>query len=175
MVERARLEQTENGLVPSGEGWFVLNARDAAWWRSEYFGASTSFEGEPEFPEYGVNIHVLWPGQPNGLYHRESVQEDFLVVSGECLVLIEGEEHRLGRWDFVHCPAETEHIFVGAGEGPCVIVMAGSRAPATIVYPVSDLAATHGASAEQETGVPREAYAPFDRGGPGRTPDDALP
>jgi uncharacterized cupin superfamily protein len=175
MVERARLEETENGLVPSGEGWFVLNARDAAWDRGDYFGASTSFEGDSEFPEFGINVHVLWPGQPNGLYHRESVQEDFLVVSGECLVLIDGEERRLGPWDFVHCPAETEHVFVGAGGGPCVIVMAGSRAPATIVYPVSDLAASHGASAAEETGVPSEAYAPFDRGGPGPMPHGALP
>jgi uncharacterized cupin superfamily protein len=175
MVERAKVERTENGAVPSGDGWFVLNARDAAWWQSDYFGASTSFEGEPEFPEYGMNIHVLWPGQPNGLYHRESVQEDFLVVSGECLVLVEGEEHRLQAWDFVHCPAGTNHIFVGAGAGPCVIVMAGSRAEHTIVYPVSELARRHGASAAEETGVPAEAYAPFDRGGMGSMPGDALP
>jgi uncharacterized cupin superfamily protein len=175
MVERARLEQTENGLVPSGDGWFVLNARDAAWWRSAVFGASTSFEGEPRFPEYGIGIHVLWPGQPNGLYRRESVQEDFLVVSGECVVLIEGEEHRLKAWDFVHCPAETDHIFVGAGDAPCVIVMAGSRAPHTIVYPVSDLAGRHGAGVEKETDVPKEAYAPFERPSVGPMPGGALP
>ena len=127
MPDEARLEQTENGLVPSFDGWFVVNAADTPWWQSEYFGASTSHEGKLEFPEYGMNIHVLWPGQPNGLYHRESVQEDFLVVSGECLVLIEGEERRLKPWDFVHCPAGTDHIFVGAGEGPCVIVLGARR------------------------------------------------
>jgi uncharacterized cupin superfamily protein len=175
MVERASIEETENGRVPDGEGWFILNARETPWWQSRYFGASTSFEGNAEFPEYGMNIHVLWPGQPNGLYHRESVQEDFLVVAGECVVLIEGEEHRLQAWDFVHCPAGTDHIFVGAGAKPCVIVMAGSRAEHTIVYPVSELARKHGASAEQETGSPPEAYAPFDRGGPGPIPDGALP
>jgi uncharacterized cupin superfamily protein len=175
MVEKARLEQTDNGLVPSGDGWFVLNAKDAPWWTSGYFGTSTSFEGEPEFPEYGMNIHVLEPGQPNGLYHRESVQEDFLVVLGECTVLIDGEEQSLKAWDFVHCPAGTDHIFVGAGAGPCVIVMAGSRAPGTIVYPVSALAQKYGAGVEEETGVPKEAYAPFDRGGVGQMPDGSLP
>lgn len=175
MVEKAHLEPTDAGLVPTpGDGWFVLNAADAVWWKSPYFGASTSFEGKPEFPEYGLNIHVLWPGQPNGLYHSETVQEDFLVVSGECLVLVEGEEHRLKAWDFVHCPAETEHIFVGAGEGPCVIVMAGSRAKGTIVYPVSELARKHGAGVEVETPVPKEAYEPFDRGGIGPMPEGAL-
>jgi uncharacterized cupin superfamily protein len=175
MPDEARFEQTEHGLAPSGDGWFVLNARDAVWWQSGTFGASTSFEGEPEFPEFGMNVHVLWPGQPNGLYHRESVQEDFLVVAGECVLLIEGEQRALKAWDFVHCPAGTDHIFVGAGEGPCVIVMAGSRAPGTIVYPVSELARTYGAGAEQETGVPKEAYAPFDRGGLAPMPDGALP
>jgi uncharacterized cupin superfamily protein len=175
MVEKARLDQTEDGVVPRSEGWYVLNARDAPWWQGEYFGASADLEGEPQFPEYGMNIHVLWPGQPNGLYHRESVQEDFLVVSGECLVLIEGEEQRLRAWDFVHCPAGTDHIFVGVGEGPCVIVMVGSRAPSTIVYPVSDLARKHGAGVETGTDVPREAYAPFERPGVGPMPDGALP
>jgi uncharacterized cupin superfamily protein len=151
MPDEAPLEQTGNGLVPQGDGWFVVNAAETPWWQSDYFGATTSFEGEHELAEYGVNIHVLWPGQPNGLYHRESVQEDFLVVSGGCHVLIEGEERRLRAWDFVDCPAGTDHIFVGAGDRPCVIVMAGSRAPSTIVYPVSELTRRHGASAEEET------------------------
>jgi uncharacterized cupin superfamily protein len=175
MTEKAKLEQTDAGLVPAGDGWFVVNAAEAAWWQSDYFGASTSFEGKPRFPEYGINIHVLLPGQPNGLYHRESAQEDFLVVCGECLVLIEGEERRLKTWDFVHCPAGTDHVFVGAGEGPCVIVMVGSRAEDNIVYPVSELARKHGAGVDVETPVPKEAYAPFDRGGVGPMPNGALP
>ena len=162
MPDEARLEQTENGRVPSFDGWFVVNAADTPWWQSDYFGASTSHEGKLEFPEYGMNIHVLWPGQPNGLYHRESVQEDFLVVSGECLVLIEGEERRLKAWDFVHCPAGTDHIFVGAGEGPCVVVAVGARKPGRgIRYPVNELALRYGAGVEQETTDAREAYARF--------------
>ena len=175
MTDQARLEQTEAGLVPVGDGWFVVNAADAAWWRGESFGTSCSFEGESEFPEYGVNIHVLQPGQPNGMYHQESVQEDFLVVAGECLVLIEGEERSLKAWDFVHCPAGTEHIFVGAGSGPCVIVMVGSRAEHTILYPVSELAQKHGAGVEVETPLPREAYARFPEGTVGPMPDGSLP
>jgi len=175
MPEEARLVEHEGGLVPDGEGWFVGNAREAVWWRSGTFGVSTSFEGESEFPEYGINIHVLWPGQPNGMYHRESVQEDFLVVSGECLVLIEDEERPLKAWDFVHCPAGTEHIFVGAGEAPCVIVMAGSRADPANLYPVSELARKHGAGVAEETSESQEAYAPFEAGGLGEMPDGALP
>ena len=173
--EEARLEQTENGLVPANDGWFVVNARDAGWWKTETFGAWTAFEGDQRFPELGIGVNVLWPGQSNGLYHRESVQEDFLVISGECLVLIEGEERQLKAWDFVHCPGGTDHIFVGAGDGPCVIVMVGSRAPHTIVYPVSELAQRYGAGVEEETGVPKDAYAPFDSGGPAPMPDGALP
>ena len=46
----------------------------------------------------------------------------------------------------------TEHIFVGAGDGPCVILMAGTRTPdEQLHYPVSELAARYGASADEET------------------------
>jgi uncharacterized cupin superfamily protein len=174
VTEEAPIERTDAGLVPAGDGWFVLNATAAAWWQSEAFGADCTFEGETRFPEYGIGIHVLWPGQPNGMYHRESVQEDFLVVAGECLLLIEGEEQLLGRWDFVHCPAGTDHIFVGAGSGPCVIVMAGSRAEHTILYPASELAQRHGAGVGQETAVPKEAYTRFPAPSVGPMPQGAL-
>jgi uncharacterized cupin superfamily protein len=104
------------------------------------------------------------PGQRNGLYHRERGQEDFLVVSGECVLVIEGEERHLRAWDFVHCPSWTHHVFVGAGDGPCVIVMTGSRADGfEVVYPVDDVAAKHGASVRDETSSPKEAYAAFGR------------
>ena len=161
VTEEARLEPTDAGLVPADDGWFVVNAAYAAWGRHDHFGTWCSFEGDSRFPEYGIGLHVLLPGQPNGLYHAETAQEDFLVLSGECLLLVEGEERRLGPWDFVHCPGGTEHIFVGAGSGPCVILMAGSRAEHTIRYPESELAARYGASVEAETSVAREAYARF--------------
>jgi uncharacterized cupin superfamily protein len=179
MVEEARLERSAAGLAPVTDGWFVVNVRDGAWVTSEHFAAACTFEGEgtPPFGEVGFTLGVLRPGQPSGLYHRESNQEDFLVLTGECLLLVEGEERRLRAWDFVHCPPGTEHIFVGAGDGPCVIFMAGGRTgEKRIVYPYSELALRHRAGAEAETGVPREAYAPFPRWKPGQPKSwDGLP
>jgi uncharacterized cupin superfamily protein len=166
MVDEARLGTQEGGLVPETDGWFVVDARQAQWWRSEEAGRYVRFEG-PEgtrFPEFGINIHVLQPGEPNCMYHGESCQEDFLVLSGECLLLVEGEERRLNAWDFVHCPAWTEHVFVGAGEGPCAILMVGTRkADDELLYPVSELALCHRAGVETETADPREAYAGWSR------------
>jgi len=154
------MEQREGGLKPSGDGWFVVNAREAEWGHSEKFGAGVIFEGTPHFPQLGINIQVIWPGQPNGYYHAEQDQEDFLILSGECLLLIEGEERRLRAWDFVHCPSGTEHILVGAGDGPCAFIGIGARAtPDAIVYTVSDVALRHAAGVEKETTKPAEAYA----------------
>ena len=127
-IREAQLKRTDAGLIPQGEGWLVLNARDVSWIRSEERGQDTDFEGGQEWAQLGFRIHVLMPGQRNGMYHRERGQEDFLVVAGECVLVIEGEERRLKAWDFVHCPPWTHHVFVGAGEGPCSIVMTGSRA-----------------------------------------------
>jgi uncharacterized cupin superfamily protein len=163
VVKEAQLEQTETGLKPVSEGWFVVNARDARWMRHETFGAGCPF-GAPEvgFREFGINLRVLGPGQPNGLYHREGHQEDFLVLSGECTLLVEGQERSLRAWDFVHCPPETEHIFVGAGTDPCVLVMVGARSEEEgLFYPVSDLAGRYGASADHATESADEAYARF--------------
>ena len=106
-VREAQLERTEAGLIPQGEGWFVLNARDVSWIRSEERGQDTDFEGGQEWAQLGFRIHVLMPGQRNGMYHRERGQEDFLLVAGECVLVIEGEERRLKAWDFVHCPPWT--------------------------------------------------------------------
>ena len=161
-VPEAELERTEVGLVPQGEGWFVVNARDASWIRSEERGQDTDFEGRQEWAQLGFRIHVLLPGQRNGMYHGEQAQEDFLVVSGECVLVIEGEERRLQAWDFVHCPPWTQHVFVGAGDGPCAIVMVGSRVGGFEVrYPVNEAAAKHDASVLEETSSPDEAYARF--------------
>jgi uncharacterized cupin superfamily protein len=161
-VPEARLKRTEFGLVPQGDGWFVLNARDASWMQSKDRGQDTMLEGGQDWTQLGFRLHVLMPGQRNGLYHREQGQEDFLVVSGECLLVVEGEERHLRAWDFVHCPPWTHHVFVGAGEGPCVIVMAGSRAGGfEVVYAVNEVAAKHGASVHVETTKPSEAYAQF--------------
>ncbi len=158
VVPESKLKSTDGGLVPEGEGWFVVNAREAKWLDGE-FGAYTRFEGEARFPGLGVNIGVLAPGQPSAMYHGEDEQEDFLVLAGECLLLIEGEERLLRQWDFVHCPPWTEHVFVGAGEGPSVLLAVGTRSGHAVIYPRSEVALRHQAGAEQETREPREAYA----------------
>jgi uncharacterized cupin superfamily protein len=163
MVPEAPLHPTDAGLGPAGDGWFVLNARDAVWEEHPVMGAAVAWDTrEHPFRDFGVNIHVLQPGQPNCMYHGEDEQEDFLVLAGECLLLVEGEERRLRQWDLVHCPAWTEHVFVGAGEGPCAILMIGGRRNTGVVYPVRDVALRHGAGVEAETRVAKEAYAPFE-------------
>ncbi len=159
-----------SGLAPSSDGWFVVNVRDAEWETSSTFGSGCGFESRDDsFPQLGININVLEPGQPSCLYHSESQQEAFLVLFGECTLLVEGEERPLRPWDFFHCPAGTEHVFVGAGDGPCAILMVGARsADEQILYPVSELAGRYGASSEEETPDPRQAYAPFERPRPER-------
>jgi uncharacterized cupin superfamily protein len=142
--------------------WFVVNVADAQAYRHNVAGTYVGFEDrEDRFPDFGINIHVLEPGQPNGKYHSENVQEDFLVLSGECLAIIEGEEHRLKAWDFLHCPAGTEHIFVGAGDGPCAILMAGAR-PNRAQYAANELAERYGAAAPEPTDDARVAYSDWD-------------
>ncbi len=189
MAEEARLVDTGVGLVPQGDGWFVVNVRDVAWLRNDVFGARTQFEADgrlvnerpdlevQQHPELGIRLHVLEPGKPSTMYHRESNQEDFLVFSGECLLIVEGEERRLRAWDFVHCAPNTTHSFVGAGDGQCVMLMVGARTDdETILYPRDEVALKHGAGVEQDTPSPHEAYAPFPHWRIGRPDEwDVLP
>ncbi len=174
MPEEARLEEVGSGLAPVSPGWFVVSAAEAAWVRNDAFGGRCVFESSPRvlaerpdaepqpFEQIGFTLAVLEPGKPTGMYHAESSQEDFLVLAGECLLLIEEQERPLRAWDFVHCPPGTRHSFVGTGEEPCVIFMAGARRDdGTIVYPVSETARARGAGVETETAVPSEAYSPF--------------
>lgn len=141
--------------------WFIVNVADAPALRHEQGGAYVRFEPpDARFPQVGVNIHVLQPGEPSCKYHGEDAQEDFLILSGECLVIIDNEERRLRTWDFVHCPPWTDHVFVGAGDGPCAILMIGARGPDLGVhYPVNELAAAFGASVTEPTDDPAKAYA----------------
>jgi uncharacterized cupin superfamily protein len=162
-ASEAKIEQTDAGAVVGGPGWYVLNLADARWMRSEEGGEWSDFEPESGFEQYAIGVHVLQPGQPNGKYHAENVQEDFLVLSGECLLIVEEEERRLKAWDFFHCAPGTHHIMVGAGDGPCAILMVGVRGDVKIHYPQSELAAKHGAAAPHETEVPREAYSDWSR------------
>jgi uncharacterized cupin superfamily protein len=169
-VPEARLESTEHGLVPMGEGWFVVNARDAPWQGREGRGYLCEFEGfgsedALDFTQLGINLQVLEPGEPMSMYHWEADQEDFLVLAGEALAIVEGQERPLRQWDFVHCPAGTNHVLVGAGDGPSVILAVGARdrseGPNWGGYTVDEAALRHGAGVEQETSDANEAYARF--------------
>jgi uncharacterized cupin superfamily protein len=160
MVQEARLVRTENGLEPEGEGWYVLNAREARWLENPENGAYVTFQGDVSFAQVGFNVAVLEPGQPACMYHAEGDQEAFLMLAGEALLLVEGGERPLVQWDFFHCPPWTEHVIVGAGEGPCVFVAVGARTPGSkVVYPRSDVALRHGAGVEEETDSAAVAYA----------------
>jgi uncharacterized cupin superfamily protein len=153
--------ETKHGLVADGDGWFVINAKGSRWADMGPYGSYCNFEGKRRFKQLGLNLNVLEPGQSLGFYHREQAQEDFLVLAGECLLLVEGEERTLRTWDFVHCPPQTNHMIVGAGDGPSVVLAVGARGRGRsgIVYPVDELARKHGVSVEQETTKPDEAYA----------------
>ena len=157
----ASVADTPYGRYVTSEGWFVLNLGEALAVRNEEKGgASYPIESqEHQFAGFGVHLRVLRPGDPNAMYHSEGVQEGFLVLAGECTLVVEDEERRLRQWDYFHCPPDTRHVLVGAGAGPCSILMIGARPDDPILYPVSELAARYGASVETETAIPDEAYA----------------
>jgi uncharacterized cupin superfamily protein len=160
-VNEASSADTPFGRYITSAGWFVVNLGEALAVRNdEKGGASFPLESqEHPFESFGIHLRVLWPGDPNALYHSEGVQEGFLVLSGECTLVVEQEERHLRQWDYFHCPADTRHVLVGAGDGPCSILMIGARPDDPIRYPVSELAAKHGASVAAETVIPDEAYA----------------
>ena len=161
-VKEASVQETPYGRWITSDGWFVLNLADALAVRNDEKGGAT-YPLEPNaapFGDVGVHVRVLWPGDPNGLYHAENGQEGFLVLSGECTLIVEEQERPLRQWDYVHCPPDTRHVFVGAGDGPCAILMIGSRPEVEkLHYPVSEVAATYGASVAEETDDGDEAYA----------------
>ena len=173
------MKDTGAGVVPASPGWFVLNARDARWSDRPGRGVnlpltgSDEFEAETYFPMLGMSIAVLAPGEPNATYHWETEQEDFLVLAGE------GQERALGQWDFVHCPPETRHAFVGAGDGPCVILAASSRqfqkdGPWGF-YCADDAAGRYNAASPEDTQDSDVAYARFAPSQPTRYRDGLLP
>ncbi|HET7044152.1 MAG TPA: cupin domain-containing protein [Gaiellaceae bacterium] len=183
MVPEAELVETERGLVPKGDGWFVLNAREAQWWERPGRGVLCEFEGAglegaADFAQLGINLTRLGPGEPMSMYHREADQENFLVLAGEALLIVEGRERRLRAWDFVHCPAGTSHTIVGAGAASCLVLAVGARersiGPDWGAYTVDEAALRHGAGVERETTEPKEAYARFGRSVLGRYRDGRL-
>jgi uncharacterized cupin superfamily protein len=158
----ARLRSTKYGLVPEGDGWFVLNARDCRWRDYGPLGVACNFEGKRPFKQLGINLNILNPDEPMSMYHRENSQEGFLVLAGDCLLIVEGEERSLKAWDFFHCPGGTAHAIIGAGSGPAVVLAAGARGGRKgIVYPVAGAALEHGAGVEEETTRPADVYASF--------------
>jgi uncharacterized cupin superfamily protein len=174
VVPEASLEQAEHGLRPVTEGWFVVNVRDTRWFETGPGDRFTVLDSEEaRFSELGIGIGILRPGQPNCMYHAEETQEDFLVLFGECLLIVEGQERPLKAWDFVHCPPWTEHVFVGAGDGPCVIVGVGARRKGKgLRYPVNETALEHGAGVREETSEPSIAYAGWPEAQPIPCPEE---
>jgi len=164
MTQAKLVPAEEGGVVPEGDGWFVLNAKEARWLDGD-LGKYTGFEGkESRFPQIGININVLAPGEPMTMYHREDAQEDFLVLAGECLLIVDGAERPLKRWDLFHCPAGVDHAIVGAGEEPSIVLAVGARRAAEdegLFYPADPTALRHGAAVEEDTADGDSAYTRF--------------
>jgi quercetin dioxygenase-like cupin family protein len=161
-MDEAEIQQTPEGQVPVDGGWFILNLGEMAWETVPGFGTWRDFDGperDASTPSVAVHIHVLKPGEANGYYHAEAAQEGFLVLSGECIAIVEGQERRMRRWDYLHSPPGTAHITVGAGEEPCAILMFGSPDPSRKVeWIANEVAATHGASVAHTTSRDTEVY-----------------
>jgi uncharacterized cupin superfamily protein len=144
--------------------WFVRNLRDMKWWDRGPRGFVTDLVGDDDV-QVGINLFVLGPGEPMSMYHWEADQEDFLVLAGEAVLIVEDEERPLRKWDFFHCPPDVSHTIVGVGSGPAAILAIGARehqaGPGWGGYPYSDLAMKHDASSPEETTSAKVAYARF--------------
>jgi uncharacterized cupin superfamily protein len=153
MTEARIVDSEDGGRGPETDGWFVLNAKDSRWLDGD-LGRYTNFEGKDvSFPQLGINLNIMNPGESMTMYHRENTQEDFLVLCGECVLVVEGEARPLKRWDLFHCPAGTNHAIVGAGDGPCLVL--------AVVDPVAQQYRT---GVDVETSTPAEAYKPYSFG-----------
>jgi uncharacterized cupin superfamily protein len=171
VIPEAQLETRDGGLWPVTAGWFVVNAKELPWNRrpgrghSVNFTGSEDFEADTLFPMLGVNLVVLEPGQPNAMYHWETEAEDFLVLAGEALLIVESQERPLKQWDFVHCPPKTGHVIVGAGDGPCVVLAMSSRENQQFgpygEYVADETAQRHGAAPDETTQDGHVAYSRF--------------
>jgi uncharacterized cupin superfamily protein len=180
VVPEAPLEQTDAGLVPAGPGWFVLNAREARWFDRPGRGKALALTpGDELSPQLGVNLRIVDPGEPSTMYHWEAGAEAFLVLYGEALAIVDGQERPLRQWDFVYCPPGTKHAFVGTGDGPCAILAMGARGRELDGewggYTVDELPVRHGAGVEEETNDAGVAYARFPEPQPTRYDEGWLP
>jgi uncharacterized cupin superfamily protein len=177
VIPEAPIERTDHGLAAAGDGWFVVNAREARWWDGGGHSAVWNAEGKTDFPQVGINLHVVRPGDTMAMYHWEADQEDFLVLAGQGMLLVEGEERPLKPWDFVHCPAGTKHAIVAIDE-PCVVLAVGARVqsvgPDWGAYSVDEAAIRHGVGVDEETKDRQKAYAGLGQRGPAAYRDGWL-
>jgi mannose-6-phosphate isomerase-like protein (cupin superfamily) len=184
VVEEAELEETEVGLLPKTQGWFIMSALETRWFDKPGQGHSVSltgyneYEAETFFPMLGMSIRVAGPGDATTTYHWETEQEGFLVLSGEGIAIIEGEERPLKQWDFVHCPPGTRHAFAG-GEPPLVLLCASSRQFQKDgpwgYYCFDETAAKYNAASPEDTQDGEIAYARFAEVRKTRYPGGLLP
>jgi uncharacterized cupin superfamily protein len=161
-VPEAKLVETETGMAPEGDGWFVVNVADSVsfGFDDEMYGFIFENGLRGGFPHFGINVRVLGPGKPGSMYHAESGQEAYLVLDGEAVLVVEDEERPLKQWDFVHLPPNTAHVLAGAGDRPCVVLMVGARnAGSELAFPASEAAGKYGASVEEDTTDRQKAYA----------------
>jgi quercetin dioxygenase-like cupin family protein len=161
-VPQAPVRKSKNGLVVDGDGWFVLNARESRWKDEGPLGSYCTFEGKRRFPHFGINITVLEPGERMGMYHRENGQEAFLVLAGDCTLIVEGKTRRLQQWDFFYCAPETEHIIVASDQQSAIVLAVGARGRGVgggVVYTVCKAAARYRASVARKTADSAKAYA----------------
>jgi hypothetical protein len=77
VIPEAPLKETEAGLVAAGEGWFVINAREARWRHREGWGNSIGFQGDTHFAQIGIGLVRLEPGEPNGMYQWRPTRTTF--------------------------------------------------------------------------------------------------
>jgi quercetin dioxygenase-like cupin family protein len=162
-MAEARLE---DGIPVTG-GWFVLNARDAPWLHNDMRTyAKFGGEGDAHFDELGIALYWLQPGQPMSMYHHEAGQEDFLVLRGRALAIVEGEEREMRPWDLLHCPPQVPHTIVAAGDEPALVLAVGARTggKGTARYPVDPTAVRHGAGVDRETDTPYARFSDPQRG-----------
>ena len=163
VITEATLERSEHGVAPASGGWFVMNLADVKADCEPGRHYHANFQGVQNFPDYGINVQTLYPGVANCMYHREAAQESILVLSGTCMLVVEGQERPLAVWDFVHLPPGTAHVVVGTGEAPCSFLMVGARPDNNrIIYEPDAAAAKYDACVATTTTSPDEAYADED-------------
>jgi hypothetical protein len=131
MVPESQLEKTEHGLVSKGEGWFVLNKRDAVWRHVDGRGASASLAPISKASGNSSSSASIrscsGSGRTDGHVPLEGRSGGLPRGVGEAVLIIEGEERQLRAWDFVHCPPNTKRVIGGAGSGPCFVIAVGAR------------------------------------------------